>query len=133
MTEHPIRAPNSESVSTAPSRISGDVPHDIVGEWGKFQKQRDGQEHEVEVAQSSRHLAEATPAQRDNYEISPAGYGIHRPDLDEDLSIEGPHRDDARVPADQDGGVNPGSLRHTVGRATRTSGPFVLPFRSADY
>jgi hypothetical protein len=34
-------------------------------------------------------LADAAPAQRAKWEISGAGYGIHRPDLDEDLSTEG--------------------------------------------
>lgn len=34
-------------------------------------------------------LADATPAQRRNFEISGGGYGIHWPDLDEDLSTEG--------------------------------------------
>ena len=34
-------------------------------------------------------LADATPAQRRNFQISGGGYGIHWPDLDEDLSTEG--------------------------------------------
>ncbi len=34
-------------------------------------------------------LANATPEQRDRWEIAGAGYGIHWPDLDEDLSTEG--------------------------------------------
>ncbi len=34
-------------------------------------------------------LADATPTQRRNFEISGGGYGIHWPDLDEDLSTEG--------------------------------------------
>jgi hypothetical protein len=34
-------------------------------------------------------LLDATPAQRANWEIAGAGYGIHWPDLDEDLSTEG--------------------------------------------
>jgi hypothetical protein len=34
-------------------------------------------------------LAHATPAERLNFEISGAGYGIHWPDLDEDVGIEG--------------------------------------------
>ena len=34
-------------------------------------------------------LFEASPEQRQNWEISGAGYGIHWPDLDEDLSTEG--------------------------------------------
>ena len=34
-------------------------------------------------------LRDATLTERANYEISPAGIGIHWPDLDEDLSIAG--------------------------------------------
>src|SRR6476620_175693 len=34
-------------------------------------------------------LACATPAERASYQISGAGYGIHWPDLDEDLGVEG--------------------------------------------
>ena len=34
-------------------------------------------------------LADATPAQRGNWEVSGAGHGIHWPDVDEDLSTNG--------------------------------------------
>ena len=34
-------------------------------------------------------LLDATPEQRHNWQLSGAGYGIHWPDLDEDLSAEG--------------------------------------------
>jgi len=34
-------------------------------------------------------LLNATPAQRRNWEIVGGGYGIHWPDVDEDLSTEG--------------------------------------------
>lgn len=34
-------------------------------------------------------LANATPKQRKNWELAGAGYGIHWPDIDEDLSTEG--------------------------------------------
>ena len=34
-------------------------------------------------------LSDATPAQRDNYEIIGDGQGVHWPDVDEDLSVEG--------------------------------------------
>ena len=34
-------------------------------------------------------LAHGTPAERNHYEISGAGYGIHWPDLDEDIGVEG--------------------------------------------
>ena len=34
-------------------------------------------------------LADATREQLENYEIAPGGYGVHWPDLDEDLSVRG--------------------------------------------
>jgi len=34
-------------------------------------------------------LLEATPTARQNWQVSGAGYGIHWPELDEDLSTEG--------------------------------------------
>ena len=34
-------------------------------------------------------LLEATPEQRRNWTIAGGGYGIHWPDIDEDLSVEG--------------------------------------------
>ncbi len=34
-------------------------------------------------------LAYGTPLERANFQISSAGYGIHWPDLDEDIGVEG--------------------------------------------
>lgn len=34
-------------------------------------------------------LTYGTPAERANFQISGAGYGIHWPDLDEDIGVEG--------------------------------------------
>lgn len=34
-------------------------------------------------------LAHGTPKERSNFEISGAGFGLHWPDLDEDIGIEG--------------------------------------------
>jgi len=34
-------------------------------------------------------LAYGTPAERANFQLSGAGYGIHWPDLDEDIGVEG--------------------------------------------
>lgn len=34
-------------------------------------------------------LAHGAPDERDNFQINAAGYGIHWPDLDEDVGIEG--------------------------------------------
>jgi hypothetical protein len=42
----------------------------------------------VPLASYPRLLA-ATPRQRNNWEIAAAGYGIHWPDIDEDLSTKG--------------------------------------------
>jgi len=49
---------------------------------------RDGRVIAVPLAWYPR-LLKATPAQRKNWKIAGGGYGIHWPDLDEDLSTEG--------------------------------------------
>jgi hypothetical protein len=48
----------------------------------------DGRIVSVPLAWSWR-LSEATPAQRGNFEIIGDGHGVHWPDVDEDLSVEG--------------------------------------------
>lgn len=48
----------------------------------------DGRVVSVPLAWSWR-LSEATPAQRNNFEVIGDGYGVHWPDVDEDLSVEG--------------------------------------------
>jgi len=49
---------------------------------------RDGRIITVPLAWYPR-LAEASPEERRNWEVCGGGYGIHWPDLDEDLSTEG--------------------------------------------
>ena len=49
----------------------------------------DGKHYEVDLARQSAALARATPQQRKHFLVSPSGYGIHWPDIDEDLSIDG--------------------------------------------
>ena len=49
----------------------------------------DGEQYDVDLAQHSERLARATQAQREHFEVSATGYGIHWPDIDEDLSIDG--------------------------------------------
>jgi hypothetical protein len=49
----------------------------------------DGKDYRVDLARQSQRLAEASQEQREHLEISPVGYGIHWPDIDEDLSIDG--------------------------------------------
>lgn len=48
----------------------------------------DGRTISVPLAWSWR-LSEATPKQRANWEIIGDGYGVHWPDIDEDISAEG--------------------------------------------
>ena len=48
----------------------------------------DGRTISVPIAWSWR-LSEASPEQRDNYEIIGDGQGAHWPDIDEDISVEG--------------------------------------------
>lgn len=48
----------------------------------------DGRVVSVPLAWSWR-LTEATPDQRNNFEIIGDGYGVHWADVDEDLSVEG--------------------------------------------
>ena len=49
----------------------------------------DGRRYHVDIAEQSERLARATQPQRENFEVSPSGYGIHWPDADEDLSVDG--------------------------------------------
>ena len=49
----------------------------------------DGKDHRVNLRRYSKRLAVADERRKMNLEVSPSGYGIHWPDLDEDLSIDG--------------------------------------------
>mgnify|MGYP001233655258 FL=1 len=49
----------------------------------------DGKDYRIDLRQYSKKLAAADDRTKMNFEISPSGYGIHWPDLDEDLSIDG--------------------------------------------
>lgn len=49
----------------------------------------DGKIVQVPLENISKKLLKASLNERNNFEISPSGYGIHWPLLDEDLSIDG--------------------------------------------
>ena len=49
----------------------------------------DGKDYRIDVRPYSKKLAAADERTKMNYEISPSSYGIHWPDLDEDLSVDG--------------------------------------------
>jgi len=49
----------------------------------------DSKEYTFPLSTISKKLVSASPLERETFEISPSGYGIHWPLLDEDLSIDG--------------------------------------------
>jgi hypothetical protein len=49
----------------------------------------DGQQYSFKLVAISKKLAGASKIEREKYEISPSGYGIHWPMIDEDLSVDG--------------------------------------------
>jgi len=49
----------------------------------------DGRSYAFDVAAISDRLAKGSPEARDTWQVSPSGYGLHWPLLDEDLSIDG--------------------------------------------
>jgi hypothetical protein len=48
-----------------------------------------GRAYQFALADISMRLLTASPVERAKFEISPSGYGIHWPLIDEDLSIDG--------------------------------------------
>jgi hypothetical protein len=49
----------------------------------------DGKIYRVATAAVFERLAKAASAARQSFRVSPSGYGIHWPELDEDLSVDG--------------------------------------------
>ena len=49
----------------------------------------DGKDFEFLISDISERLLRASSEERNYFEISPSGYGIHWPLIDEDLSIDG--------------------------------------------
>ena len=49
----------------------------------------DGEEKKYAIQEISPVLTKASEEERNNFEISPSGYGIHWPLLNEDLSVDG--------------------------------------------
>ena len=49
----------------------------------------DGEEKSYDLHSVSPALAEASEPERMTYEVSPSGYGIHWPLIDEDISVDG--------------------------------------------
>jgi len=47
------------------------------------------QKYSFRISDISEKLAKANDKERNNFKVSPSGYGIHWPNIDEDLSING--------------------------------------------
>lgn len=79
----------------------------------------DGRVISVPVAWSWR-LSEATPAQRANFRLIGTGQGVHWPDVDEDLSVEGMLRGvPARRPKTRAAVAGPRNVRDREARYKR--------------
>lgn len=59
-----------------------------IEDWSVIFDLADGRTISAPLAWYPR-LFDATPEQRAHFEISPSGYGVHWPDVDEDLSAIG--------------------------------------------
>ena len=59
----------------------------VVGD--RLMMQVDGKSREFRLSEISSALAKASAEEKTTMEVSPSGYGIHWPLLDEDLSIDG--------------------------------------------
>ncbi|ACU91555.1 DUF2442 domain-containing protein [Desulfomicrobium baculatum] len=64
------------------------VVDDIRFETDNLLLRIDGEHKKFALKAISPLLANASPRERDTFEVSPSGYGIHWPLLDEDLSID---------------------------------------------
>ena len=48
----------------------------------------DGKEIVINLTKTSKRLLKASKKERETYKVSPSGYGIHWPLIDEDLSVD---------------------------------------------
>ncbi len=62
---------------------------DISVQNGKLSLNIDGEMHTYNLEDVSNLLANASDEEVAKFEVSPAGYGIHWPLIDEDISIDG--------------------------------------------
>jgi hypothetical protein len=78
------KVPEGEDVMTACHEIT-----DVVVTEDALNLTVDGKRYQFIFSDISTKLRNASKTEREKLEISPSGYGIHWPLLDEDLSIDG--------------------------------------------
>jgi len=62
---------------------------DVIFEGNDIVLKIDGDQKRFPLEEVSERLLYANPSDRQTYEVSPSGYGIHWPLIDEDISIDG--------------------------------------------
>ena len=62
---------------------------EVIVEEGRLRLEVDGEKLYFSLAELSDRFAGSTPEQQHVFEVSPSGYGIRWPLIDEDLSIDG--------------------------------------------
>jgi len=62
--------------------------HDIVIDQNSIQLRIDGRIIKIPLEMVSKKLMSASEFERNLYKVSPSGYGIHWPLIDEDLSVD---------------------------------------------
>ncbi len=65
------------------------VYHAVIFEGNFFIVTIDGDRKQIQLNEISSALEKASENERNTFEISPSGYGVHWPLLDEDISIDG--------------------------------------------
>ncbi len=65
------------------------ILRDIRISGGKLSLEIDGKSHVFNLVDISKVLATASDEEVANFKVSPAGYGIHWPLIDEDIAIDG--------------------------------------------
>jgi hypothetical protein len=65
------------------------IVNQVIVRDGHLELEVDGHTLSFPLAELSDRLATATSEQQQVFEVSPAGYGIHWPLIDEDLSLDG--------------------------------------------
>jgi hypothetical protein len=90
--EDAVQAASSNSIASQ-ARSSGDVTShhidDVRFEGDSLALTIDGEERRFHLKEISPMLQKASSQERNVFEISPSGSGIHWPLLDEDVSIDG--------------------------------------------
>ena len=60
----------------------------IIFSGSQMRLKVDGKEIVINLTKTSKRLLKATKKERETYKVSPSGYGIHWPLIDEDLSVD---------------------------------------------